>query len=263
MSTELYDRLYGKDDRDKLDEDAPPEIKVEVQDITETEGPYGDIVSTKPTAERHKTKAKSDRYSDIGLVIRRRLLADKSIKEVNLEIRSPIIHEALGQICGESFWLSTRVSPIVIERPYLILFHNRAEIREYAASDKRTSEEQEHMKLLTDFMGREFASLEAEYRRLALGKQTSFHLLWAFFRPDEEVMIHNGQYTECGVIFSLKFNKKTGWEIGTRGWDYNGTHFGPVDRIVVVKPFEGICDITTLQIYPSRFLDDRNGNSLW
>jgi hypothetical protein len=187
---------------------------------------------------------------------------EKRIKFVQLEVRSSIIQKALITACGESYWLSTSVSPLVIERPYVVLFHSREKIREYAARSERTAEEKAHMKLLTDFMTREHGRVEAEYNHLAAGRQITYNLLWTFFRPDEEVLIHNDQYTECGVLWKVRYYDEDGWEIGIRGWDYNGSHFGPVDKDVTVKPFEGLCDITTLEVCPSRFHKTQPEDSL-
>jgi hypothetical protein len=252
MSTEQYDRLYSGNSAGQPTSSASSQIKVEFQDITEIESPYGDVAVTRPTAERDKAKPTNDRYSSVGLIVRRRRQVDKRVKFVHLEVWSPIIQKALTILCGDSYWLSTSVTPQVIERPYVVLFHNRKKIREYAESAERTAEERNHMRLLTEFMTREHGRVEAKYDSLAAGKQISYDMLWTFYCPDEEILVHNDQYTECGVLWRLQYFDE-GWQIGTRGWDYNGSHFGPVDRTVVIKPFDGLCDITTLEACPSRF----------
>ncbi|KAF2731925.1 P-loop containing nucleoside triphosphate hydrolase protein [Polyplosphaeria fusca] len=261
MSTDQYDRVY-------VQTATQPEAKKAIgtiatlEDLTEVENVYGDVQVTRPTAERWKDKKEADQDNGAAMTLRRRLLPNREVKSVKLEIRSSIIHEALETICGDSFWLSTRTSPIIINEPYFILFHYREDIREYATSSKRTEEEKRHMELLTTFMAGRFKRVEAEYVRLCSGKQITFSFTWALFRPGEEVLIHTDQYVECGIVQSLSIDKNRGWIIGTRSWDFNGSHFGPTEKITSIPSFEGQCDITSLSIYPFRFHSNEGGVGL-
>jgi hypothetical protein len=56
---------------------ATPTVKPKFEDVTETEDIYGHIASTRRTAERMKYKVERDRYSDMAILIRRRLDSER------------------------------------------------------------------------------------------------------------------------------------------------------------------------------------------
>ncbi|CAN9372751.1 unnamed protein product [Alternaria alternata] len=231
-----------------------PPVKPKFEDVTETEDIYGHIASTRRTAERMKYKVERDRYSDMAILIRRRLDSERQPLWMQIEIHSPEIQEAVAKVCGYSDLLNTKVSPIVIRKPYLALFHYRAELRQYAVHSGRTDQEKVYLKVLVDFMAKAFARDETEYKRLVSKGQISFPLIWTLFKPGEEVFIHDSHFVRCGRVHSLQFIARKGlWKLGTQSWDYNGISFGLVDDHVELQPFEGICDITSLPAYPVRF----------
>jgi hypothetical protein len=242
---------------------ATPTVKPKFEDVTETEDIYGHIASTRRTAERMKYKVERDRYSDMAILIRRRLDSERQPLWKQIEIYSPEIQEAVAKVCGYSDLLNTKVSPIVIRKPYLALFHYRAELREYAVHTSRTDQEKVYLKVLVDFMAKAFARDETEYIRLVSKGQISFPLIWTLFKPGEEVFIHDSHFVRCGRVHSLQFIVRKGlWKLGTQSWDYNGISFGLVDDHVELQPFEGICDITSLPAYPVRFHKNHDKDDL-
>lgn len=248
MSTEAYDQVLLKT--------SPTVSHVKIEDITETEDNYGNVVSTNITGNIPTVRSAGARFTGSILLIRRRRNLSKEVVFVRLEIRSPIIQRVLEVICGDTSWLATGVNPIEIPKPYFALFHYRKELKQYHESPERSQQEKDHIGVLLGFMAREHRDYVLDYKRLRARKKITFPLLWLFFGPNEEVVIHEEHYTECGVVCSLSLDDDAGWEIITRGWDYNGSHFGPVDRIINVQNFEGTCDIETLQIYPLRYSSD-------
>lgn len=255
MTTADYDRAFI----DRPESDDPPPIRPELVDITETEASYGNgISSTRLTAERNKAKAQADRWSLFALVVRRREKADHEPKWVRLEVRSSILQQALTKICGESYWLDTRSDPIVIDSPYIALFHARHEIRNYAQHPDRTQDEQTLMKPLINFMKNEFGEREAEFDRLVPKKRINFHILWTIFRPHEEVLHHGDHSIECSVLRSIhpireRDGQIVAYELRTWGFDYNGSRFGPVQKALILEGFTGSIDISSLEAYPLRF----------
>ncbi|KAJ4375367.1 hypothetical protein N0V83_002453 [Neocucurbitaria cava] len=257
MSTGAYDCLY------QTLGSGPPIVKPKFEDVTVTQDIYGNVESTRRTAESLKYKVEKDRYNDIAILIRRRLSSTREALWIQMEIQSPDIQETVTKVCGHSDLLNTKVSPIVIRKPYLILFHYRAELREYDLHSDRTDQEKVHLKVLVDFMAKAFTRDEAEYSRLIDKGQVSFPIVWTLFKPEEEVFIHESHFVRCGRVQSLHgINKTQGWSLGTRSWDYDGTFFGPVDSVSPLQPFEGICDITSLPVYPVRFHKNQNKDDL-
>jgi hypothetical protein len=262
MSTDAYDSLYPAP---MLGSGPTPATIVQPQfeDITETQDVYGEVESTRRTAEKLKYKIEKDRYNHIAILIRRRLSASRAVLWVQLEIQSPSIQEAITKVCGHSDLLNTKVSPIVIRRPYFILFHYRTELRDYALHSDRTDEEKAHLKILIDFMAKAFTRDEAEYSRLVSKGQISFPIVWTLFKPEEEVFIVESHLVRCGRVQSLHgAGQMQEWRLETRSWDYNGTFFGPVDSLSILEPFEGVCDITSLPVYPVRFHKNQNHDNL-
>lgn len=257
MSVGDYDLLQSfRVDKDS-DVEAEPIIKAKFEDITETSQTYGGI-KTRRTAERLKSKIEKDQYNDFAILVRRRIKPDKEVIWVRIEIRSPFILQALADICGDSFFLNTKVVPMVIERPYLVLFHYRNELREYSKHSARSKEEKTHLKVLIDFMAREFGRLELDYSQLVPKGQVAFATVWTLFKLNEEVFLHHENYITCGVVCDVRFldGKQpalSAWSIGTRSWAYNGSHFGPVDTHFTIDQFDGIYDITSLPLYPVRY----------
>jgi hypothetical protein len=93
------------------------------------------------------------------MVVRRRLTKDKEPKWVRLEIQSCTIQGTLDQICGQSQWLLSRARPIVIYKPYRVLFLYRKEIREFCTSKDREKNERQHLNLLVTFIDDNFCGI--------------------------------------------------------------------------------------------------------
>jgi hypothetical protein len=193
MSTEEYNALCSDPVVDP-DPAAPIPYRPHLEDITETEDIHGAIASTRPTAEKLKSKVEKDHYVDVAIVLRRRLTVDRRAEWIQLELQAPAITEAVTKVCGNSFFLNTKVSPIIIRKPYLVLFHYREGLREYAKHDDRTEEEKTQLKVLIDFMAKESQRVETDYNRLVSKGQVTFPLVWALFEPGEEVFVHDSHY---------------------------------------------------------------------
>jgi hypothetical protein len=262
MSTSDYDLLCSAPVADPT-QSVNQSIKPQFEDITETEDIYGEVLSTRPTAEKFRSKIEKERYNDVAIVVRRRLGVDQKARWINLEIQSPSIVAALTKVCGDSSFLNTKVVPIKISKPYPVLFHYREGLREYARHPDRTDEEKPHLKVLIDFMAREFRKVEAEYNRLISKGQVTFPLVWTLFKPGEEVFIHDSHYVTCGIVHSLiGTGSQRSLFLGTRSWDYDGSYFGPVAANNTLKPFEGISDITSLPVYPVKFHKNKGNEDL-
>lgn len=241
-------------------------IRPKFEDVTKTEDKYNGL-KVRRTAHRLKSKIEVDPYEDVALLTRRRLNMDQEVFWVQLDIRSTVIMGALIKICGNSSFLNTKVVPMVIYKPYSILFHHRSELRDYAKDPGRSEEEVLHLDLLVDFMAKEFSRLEVEYNRLIPKGQISFPLVWTLFQPDDEVFIHIDNYVTCGIVYSVAIIKspmgtKEECSVATRSWDYNGMHFGPVDDSTRISHFDGYRDITSLPAYPVRFHRDEGRETL-
>jgi hypothetical protein len=260
MSVSDYDLLQSIHVDDHSDSESEPIIKPQFEDITETRDTYGGF-KTRRTAERLKSRIEKDKYNDFAVLIRRRITADKEVIWVKMEVRSPFILQALTEICGDSFFLNTKVVPMVIQSPYLVLFHYRNELRAYSKHPHRSEEDKLHLKILIDFMVRQFGRLEVEYNQLIPKGQVAFSTVWTLFKLHEEVFLHHGNYVTCGVVCDVHYSNET-WFVGSWSWAYDGTHFGPVYSQSSIAQFDGICDITSLPLYPVRYHKNKEKKDL-
>lgn len=260
MSVSDYNLIQSLHVDDDSSDEPEIVIKPQLEDITETKDRHGNI-TTRRTAERLKSKIEKKKHTGFAILIRRRITPDKEVVWVRMEVSSLAILEALTKICGDSFFLNTKVTPMVIEKPYLVLFHYRNELREYSTHPDRSDEEKLHVKILIDFMAREFDRLEVEYNQYIPNSQVTFTILWTLFKPHDEVFVHHGDYVTCGVVCDIQYIGGA-CSVGTRSWDYDGTFYGPVYSRKTIDYFEGICDITSLPLYPVRYHKSKDKKDL-
>jgi hypothetical protein len=218
MSTANYDILLGTrlsgttqaklgDEDHHRDEDErkePVTTRIELMDITEKERPYGDRPLIIPTSTFNKAKDVDTKYLEYAVLLRRRVdkegnKVDKNGNhlETTLEIWSPIIRAALGEILLQCLYLNLAACPIEIPQPYHALFHYRKEIRAWAELPDRTQEEQKHMNVLTNFMRTNLAKVEREYEQYEPKGHVTFKLLWTLFRPETIIVFQTDHYKEC------------------------------------------------------------------
>lgn len=251
------------------DDEEEPEMKVDLIDIIETEGRWGDRSTITLTADIHKAKGEKQRYQEYAIILRRLRDADNVPKSTRLEIRSPIIRAGLQEVLGDYSTISMDSDPIILDKPYAPLFHYRKELREYAASEDRTEEEKSHMDVLVQFMKKYLYEIERTYERLLPSKLTTYNLLWTLFRPEEVVIARRDHFVEAYVVDSCSVT-----DVGKEGetfmllnlvgrhWDYNGTRFGPVTAPINIGHFLVTKKIRDLDVYPIAYHEEADGGDL-
>lgn len=250
-------------------EKTEPEMKVELIDIIETEGRWGDHSTITLTADIHKARGERQKYHEYAIILRRLRNSDNVPKSTRLEIRSPIIRAGLRAVLGDYPAVNMESDPITLDKPYMPLFHYRNELREYAASEGRTEEENPHMNVLTQFMAKYLQDNERASERLLSSELTTYELLWTLFRPEEVVIARRDHFAEAFVVDSCSVTEfvRDGEVIKVlnlvgRYWDYNGTRFGPVTAPLVIGHFLGNKKIRDLEVYPIAYHEEADGEDL-
>jgi hypothetical protein len=209
----------------------------------------------------------TDKHNDVAMLIRRRLTEQKEPKSLQLELRSPILKEAIKHACRDGFWVNTKVKkhdPITIKSPYIALFYAREKIKDFAKREDLTAENKEHLDLLVTFIQNQFHAIEKECDRLISAYKITFPLYWTLFQPYEEVVHFHDRYTECFLLSELDSNQSNpqNWTLRGTGWDYTSGEFGPVGRYGTVPYFEGAVEISKLSLYPLRYHKTLGSKSL-
>ncbi|KAK6829774.1 hypothetical protein PG987_010358 [Apiospora arundinis] len=258
MSVEDYDRVLV--DQSPRDDEANPSVaakplRIELRDVTESLNRDGEVVLLRPTAPKNRGTATTDGYEDIALLIRRRINNYNEPLYVRLEIRSSIIQRAVQECCPDGFWINAKVKPghpIIVQSPYIGLFQASKEIKDYTSKPERTEEELRHLKLLVDFMDKQFKGLEKEHDRLVSVNKVTYDLYWTLFQPYEPVVVRYDNYIECFRLQSFRILGEK-YLLDGLGWDFDSGWFGPTRRRAELSLFEGPSDITNLSVYPLRF----------
>jgi hypothetical protein len=241
------------------DDEEEPEMKVDLIDIIETEGRWGDRSTITLTADVHKAKGEKQRYQEYAIILRRHRDPDNVPRSTRLEIRSPIIRAALQEVLGDYSTINMDSDPITLDKPYAPLFHYRKELREYAA----------HMDILIQFMKKYLYEIERTYERLLPSELTTYNLLWTLFRPEDVVIARRDHFAEAYVVDSCSVTDvgKDGETVMVlnlvgRHWDYNGARFGPVTTPIIIGHFLGTKKIRDLDVYPIAYHEDADGGDL-
>lgn len=232
-------------------------MKVDIIDIIETEGRWGDRATVTLTADIHKAKGENQRYQEYAIILRRLRGADNAPKATRLEIQSPIIRSGLQEVLGDYPTVNMDSDPITIDKPYAPLFHFQKELLEYAASEDRTEEERSHMDILVEFMNKYLQETKSAYKRFVPSELTTYDLLWTLFRPEQVVIAQRDHFTEAYVVDSCSVTEvisdgetTTFLNLVGRHWDYNGTRFGHVTAPLTISHFFGNKKIRDLEVYP-------------
>jgi len=271
MSTADYSRARGavlapqplKDEA--TDKKIQETLRIELVDITELETRYGDVRTTIRTADRQSGKDSANRFNDYSMILRRRLTHEGESRSVRLEILSEGIRSSLEKILGDYPFLNMKSSVMIIEKPYVPLWHFRSAIRQYVADDCTTENEKEKMVLVVNFINMHHREVEREFDRLEPSKLISFTILWTLFKPGDIVVRKGDHYTQAFSIESSYYFKRDGevcLAVEARSWDFNGVRYGPANNTLIIEHFSGFRKIATLPVYPLKYHEEADGGDL-
>ena len=156
-----------------------------------------------------------------------------------------------------------------------------AEVSSDPAVQTDTFEELQHLRLLVDFMDNDLKSTFALRRQINSKRDCSiaFSDLWHLYEHGQEVRIP-GDQIQVFKVASFTGGRDLLSESTPRGipevppsciqrqkskgaffvecyrYDFNGTQYGPVQTLFEIRRYEGLRDITSLQIYPLWFDPD-------
>ncbi|PMD19490.1 P-loop containing nucleoside triphosphate hydrolase protein [Hyaloscypha hepaticicola] len=178
----------------------------------------------------------------------------KALEIHDIVVQSSILKSLLKDIIGKYPGVTFEAKEVVFSKPFEPLFHNWATIRG-ASKNHEDEEAQAYLKLLVQTLKEMKYTLQS-YRDLVSHSVITFDLLWAIFKPGDDVIEHGEsnnriyrlirtEYDSEGKIFNLK----------CRYVDWDGTKFGYGSVVKEIKAFKGPKTITGLSLYPKSYTE--------
>jgi hypothetical protein len=191
---------------------------------------------------------------------------ERSMEEKELIIHSEPIIKALRAIVDYYPGQSLLGNTISIKEPFSILVHFRKEIEEYRESCD-DAETYHHIgvlqKYLEDNLGDKILEEDERYKRPT--PVATFEMLWMLYKPGMDVYANIDDQRGGFVVQSctptsdpLKAsNMGTLSALKVMMWymDFDGRHLGRRSHEVIIVPFEGEREITSLKVIPASYLD--------
>jgi len=264
-----------------------PEIlyKVQYKDFS------GEIKGTKELTAPYKLKKTA--YSDLGIPILEVLYSvtvwfptiykngrkknqdapegtddfdERSMEEKELIIHSEPIIKALRSIVDYYPGQSLLGNSITIKEPFSILVHFRKELDEYRETCD-DAETYHHIgvlqKYLQDNLGEKILAEDERYKRPT--PVATFEMLWMLFKPGMDVYANIDDQRGGFVVQSClatadpvkatKMGQLSPLKVMMWFLDFDGRHLGRRQHEVIIVPFEGEREITSLKVIPAVYLD--------
>ena len=185
-----------------------------------------------------------------------------------LEIHSPLLIEALrtaiGHYAGDDF-KALKGDTVIFDEPYMMLFHNRKKLVDYAASIM--DEAKDHLLYLLDFLRQELPQVSQKLDEIEQNtcKKIDFSTLWLLYQPPGTVVYTRvNQEWRAFRIASLGGFKqqangaRSGLSLKKTSMGINATKDGLVSRAdyTTIANFDDELLISTLQFVPQGYLPD-------
>ncbi|KAI1086590.1 hypothetical protein F5B19DRAFT_501178 [Rostrohypoxylon terebratum] len=248
---------------------------------------------------RHRTGKVSILEEKTGVMCRRRYDRDPNIalerapkledgdhiERKHLIIHSPLLVNALRSVMkysseGPSGDGTESLREGMFAYPYRDLFHHRQELLEFKSqttgiranhSEAYNAECDRHIDFLLEYLNNEptvqVKAMEARWAKKV--PTTTFAALWLLLEPGSDVYVLQDGQLNAYVVDSITGGVEhfhRGWSPKIRSyvirlWNlvYNGKVITRRSREVVIPVFDDERDITSLPVFPTRFLDQLDG----
>ena len=203
------------------------------------------------------------------LTVIREFDRNKQFWRRRLQIASPSILGLLKDLSRYDVEVESHDGPkggeLHLTEPLMVLFHNRRQLRDKAASIPRQIGD--HVQLMCDFMRNEFGDVTEKLDDLESAKPSgliTYADLWLLYAPGTIVYsLENGEY-EAFVVDSLRgmhkryrsHNRFSHSRLDLTCWsiNYDGEVYGREWTIHTITPFHGSREISSLDLVPEKFL---------
>jgi hypothetical protein len=269
MSVEVYRKLLtpaARSDPLRITDDTTSielPLQTEFKDITEIWSEHQDNPDIAPTPQSYQYAKKQGKYEDSSLLLRRKKKYSKrrglSHDTTQLEIRDPVILNALSRVLESVRYLNLQSTPLCLKEPFKELFWFRKELTDYQNRQNNDVEEQKSFDILFKFIEERLDKTIQDYQRMVPQGYISNHYMWTIFRPSSWVISMNSGIPEMYSVQSLE---------GSNGmcclaWSCDSKSFGVSERKLRFGVFEGERKITDLDVYPFESLSSEEQTTMY
>ncbi|KAK1919974.1 hypothetical protein P3342_002269 [Pyrenophora teres f. teres] len=232
------------------------------------------------TKEIETTRSPNLTKNDAGDGMKAKLGPLDRVTDTHLQIHSPFIHSILKATIeytavpadGTSFGLSSGL----FAPPYDDLYYHMADLENYKSghselrakhSDKFNEQCDKHIDLLMEYLNsQESVPLKEFNARLAQKTPVvTFAMYWLLLKPGSDVYVREEDGSlNAYVVHSLtrgiyeRDEKKISSNYLVYVWNlaFDGAHISPGIRKIEVSVFDNVREVTSLPIFPVKFIDD-------
>ena len=187
-----------------------------------------------------------------------------------LEIVSPSLVDALPHISNYETDVEMVDADLHLYEPFMILFHNRLQLRSLAEDKSDSTPAKEPARLILDFMQHELADVSQKLDDVESANPSgsiAFPDIWMLYPPGTIVYsIENGQ-REAFVVDSIRGLQKrrpsfegrsshTRLDITCWSINYDGEIYGRVWSTHCISAFHGTKQISGLELVPEKYLPE-------
>jgi hypothetical protein len=254
---ETTNELPGDGEEDE-DEECLDRTIPQILAVTEMESRNGQSIVTKSRRFR-RPKAKKDKFEDYAGVLRRKLDESGLPLSTILEVKSPLLRNALKEVLKDFERINLDADPIAIPKPYESLFYRENEIKAYRKLVKSAAAEKE-LDVLLEFMNLNLQEVRKEYDSHVKNGKIKNSIAWALFPPGEVIVMNvaSNAPAQCFLVKDCRFIGPLMLNIKVTMFEYNGRTFGNVKKNIQLQLPQnaGSYEITDLFVYPLKFHPD-------
>ncbi|OAA34848.1 ATPase, AAA-type, core [Metarhizium rileyi] len=258
-------REPASDDDESIADEGVTELTLE----GEPHEPWCDILNlyqgpdsrwTKQCPELHEsTEDKSDQKKAYALTV----FHTKSNNDAGgLHVHSIVVHSTLlKQVLQELFQgfegIASTLNHLQFQAPFRHFFYQWDQL-ETTAQDHPDSETRSHIKLLHGVLKKELSATLSTHKDFVEHSVVTYEYLWTLFKPGELVYSsEHGHFRAFRVVRSTYERRRSPLEdaeevflITCEYMDWDGRMFGAAQSEFEIKPFDGTCLITKLDVVP-------------
>ncbi|EQB52816.1 ATPase [Colletotrichum gloeosporioides Cg-14] len=263
MDDDDFESLYVRYKPKAKPEEKDRPYRAQIEDVTQETYPWGDISTVYRTGENIKQqKRKEARFGDVALVLRHIIPVgdrDGPMKS-RLDIQSDTLRAAFIKLSEGLVNINLHQEPIIIQEPYVEIYHCQARIQE-AIEDTDDESLREELRLLQKFQEDYMSRTIDELEPLESNGLITFELVPFIFAPGSPVLLMNRFLSHIPTYWAAvmhgcqltEVDDEKRYELTMKYRGFNGTVFGPVFAKVSFSEWVGPRTITDLTAYPLKY----------
>ena len=266
----IYDGKAPKADQSEASGEANDEKKLEIIRLKTVPNFHGELDPMRePDEDSAPGHTLTEASKPILTVVRMFEMGNRFWRK-KLEIVSPSLIDSLPNVSTYETDAEMVDGDLHLYEPFMVLFHNRRQLRSLAEDTADSTPAKEPAKLILDFMQNDFADLSQKMDDVESENPSgsiTFPNIWMLYPPGTVVYsIENGE-REAFIVDSIRgvqrrrpgfvgHHSHTRLDITCWSINYDGEIYGRVWSTHCVLPFDGTKDISALDLVPEKFLSE-------